>query len=95
MNATFLRHICEKYGNVEDVEIFYHPNTKKHLGVARVEFDTVKAAKEAVKHLHQTSVMGNIIHVEIDPKGTKGWVLTEEICVLSKRLIHINVEFAR
>ncbi|XP_024131428.1 histone-lysine N-methyltransferase SETD1B-A isoform X1 [Oryzias melastigma] len=69
VNATFLRQICEKYGSIEEVEICYHPNTKKHLGLAKVEFDTVKAAKEAVKHLHQTSVMGNIIHVEIDPKG--------------------------
>ncbi|RVE68468.1 hypothetical protein OJAV_G00092130 [Oryzias javanicus] len=69
VNVTFLRQICEKYGNIEEAEICYHPNTKKHLGLAKVVFDTVKAAKEAVKHLHQTSVMGNIIHVEIDPKG--------------------------
>ncbi|XP_071374935.1 histone-lysine N-methyltransferase SETD1B-like, partial [Centroberyx affinis] len=65
----FLTDMCKKYGHTEEVEIFYNPKNKKHLGIARVIFDSVKAAKDAVQHLHQTSVMGNIIHVEIDPKG--------------------------
>ncbi|XP_068559706.1 histone-lysine N-methyltransferase SETD1B-A-like [Cebidichthys violaceus] len=69
VRETFLTNMCNIYGNIEDVEIFYNPKNKKHLGVAKVIFDTVRAAKEAVQHLHQTSVMGNIIHVEIDPKG--------------------------
>ncbi|KAM3611138.1 uncharacterized protein V6R79_013970 [Siganus canaliculatus] len=69
VRETFLTDMCKKYGNIEEVEIFYNPKNKKHLGVAKVVFDTVKAAKDAVQHLHQTSVMGNIIHVEIDPKG--------------------------
>uniref|UniRef100_A0A3P9P175 Histone-lysine N-methyltransferase SETD1B-A-like n=1 Tax=Poecilia reticulata TaxID=8081 RepID=A0A3P9P175_POERE len=71
VRETFLTNMCQKYGKVEEVEIFYHPKNKKHLGVAKVVFDTVRAAKNAVRHLHQTSVMGNIIHVEIDPKGEK------------------------
>ncbi|XP_029915078.1 histone-lysine N-methyltransferase SETD1B-A-like [Myripristis murdjan] len=65
----FLTDMCKKYGHVEEVEIFYNPKTKKHLGIAKVIFDTVRAAKDAVQHLHRISVMGNIIHVEIDPKG--------------------------
>ncbi|KAM9391505.1 histone-lysine N-methyltransferase SETD1B-A-like [Pholidichthys leucotaenia] len=69
VNEMFLNDMCKKYGNIEDVEVFYNPKNKKHLGIAKVTFDTVRAAKEAVQHLHQTSVMGNIIHVEIDPKG--------------------------
>ncbi|XP_030000084.1 histone-lysine N-methyltransferase SETD1B-like [Sphaeramia orbicularis] len=69
VREDFLRNMCEKYGHVEEVEIFHNPKNKKHLGVARVVFDTVKAAKDAVEHLNQTSVMGNIIHVEIDTKG--------------------------
>ncbi|KAF7199885.1 histone-lysine N-methyltransferase SETD1B-A-like [Nothobranchius furzeri] len=69
VRETFLTNMCNKHGNVEEVEIFYHPKTRKHLGIAKVVFDTVRAAKEAVQHLHRTSVMGNIIHVEIDPKG--------------------------
>uniref|UniRef100_A0A087YG44 RRM domain-containing protein n=1 Tax=Poecilia formosa TaxID=48698 RepID=A0A087YG44_POEFO len=71
VRETFLTNMCQKYGKVEEVEIFYHPKNKKHLGVAKVVFDTVRAAKNAVRLLHQTSVMGNIIHVEIDSKGEK------------------------
>ncbi|XP_062418405.1 histone-lysine N-methyltransferase SETD1B-A-like [Pungitius pungitius] len=69
VRETFLTNMCNKHGNVEDVEIFYNPKNKKHLGIAKVVFDSVRAAKDAVQHLHQTSVMGNVIHVEIDPKG--------------------------
>lgn len=61
--------MCKQYGKIEEVEVFYNPKNKKHLGVAKVVFDTVKAARDAAQHLHQTSVMGNIIHVEVDPKG--------------------------
>nr|XP_061804447.1 histone-lysine N-methyltransferase SETD1B-like [Nerophis lumbriciformis] len=69
VNKAFLTNMCNKYGHIEEVEIFYNPKNKKHLGIAKVVFDTVRAAKDAVHHLNQTSVMGNIIHVEIDPKG--------------------------
>ncbi|XP_044053095.1 histone-lysine N-methyltransferase SETD1B-A-like isoform X2 [Siniperca chuatsi] len=69
VREAFLTNMCNKYGNIEEVEIFYNPKNKKHLGIAKVVFDTVRAAKDAVQHLHQTSVMGNVIHVEIDPKG--------------------------
>ncbi|XP_049434823.1 histone-lysine N-methyltransferase SETD1B-A-like isoform X3 [Epinephelus fuscoguttatus] len=69
VREAFLTHMCSKYGNLEEVEIFYNPKNKKHLGIAKAVFDTVRAAKDAVQYLHQTSVMGNVIHVEIDPKG--------------------------
>ncbi|XP_072289965.1 histone-lysine N-methyltransferase SETD1B-A-like [Eucyclogobius newberryi] len=71
VKEAFLTNMCEKYGQVEEVEVFYNPKNKKHLGVAKVVFETVKAAKDAAEHLNQTSVMGNIIHVEIDTKGEK------------------------
>ena len=61
--------MCKKYGDLEEVEILYNPKNKKHLGIAKVVFENVKAAKLAVQTLHNTSVMGNIIHVELDPKG--------------------------
>ncbi|KAM4635161.1 histone-lysine N-methyltransferase SETD1B-A [Polymixia lowei] len=65
----FLTDMCKKFGDIEEVEILYNPKNKKHLGIAKVVFETVKAAKLAVQTLHNTSVMGNIIHVELDPKG--------------------------
>ncbi|XP_067339263.1 histone-lysine N-methyltransferase SETD1B-A isoform X3 [Channa argus] len=65
----FLTDMCKKFGEIEEVEILYNPKNNKHLGIAKVVFETVKAAKMAVQSLHNTSVMGNIIHVELDPKG--------------------------
>uniref|UniRef100_A0A8C5NCK1 Histone-lysine N-methyltransferase SETD1B-A-like n=1 Tax=Gouania willdenowi TaxID=441366 RepID=A0A8C5NCK1_GOUWI len=65
----FLTDMCKKFGEIEEVEIMYNPKNKKHLGIAKVVFESVKSAKLAVKALHKTSVMGNIIHVELDPKG--------------------------
>lgn len=69
IRENFLGDMCKKYGEVEEVEILYNPKNKKHLGIAKVIFATVKGARDAVKHLHNTSVMGNIIHVELDTKG--------------------------
>ncbi|KAG7490234.1 histone-lysine N-methyltransferase SETD1B-A-like [Solea senegalensis] len=69
VKEPFLTNMCSKYGNTEEVEIFYNPKNRKHLGLAKVVFDSVRAARDAAQQLHQTSVMGNIIHVEIDPKG--------------------------
>ena len=69
VKEAFLTDMCKKYGEVDEVEIFYNPKTIKHLGIGKVLFDTVKAAKDTVRHLHDTSVMGNIIHVEVDPRG--------------------------
>uniref|UniRef100_A0AAY4AT08 [Histone H3]-lysine(4) N-trimethyltransferase n=1 Tax=Denticeps clupeoides TaxID=299321 RepID=A0AAY4AT08_9TELE len=65
----FLTDMCKKFGEIEEVEILYNPKNKKHLGIAKVVFGTVRAAKDAVQNLHHTSVMGNKIHVELDPKG--------------------------
>lgn len=69
IRENFLADMCKKYGEVEEVEILYNPKNKKHLGIAKVIFATVKGARDAVQHLHNTSVMGNIIHVELDTKG--------------------------
>jgi len=73
--------MCKKFGELEHVEILYNPKNKKHLGVAKVVFENVKAAKAAVQSLHKTSVMGNFIHVELDPKGKQCFSHSRERCV--------------
>ncbi|XP_016415838.1 histone-lysine N-methyltransferase SETD1B-A-like [Sinocyclocheilus rhinocerous] len=79
----FLTDMCKKFGDIEEVEILYNPKNKKHLGIAKVVFGTVKAAKDAVQNLNNTSVMGNIIHVELDPKGK------DEICMFAILFIYL------
>ncbi|XP_030621543.1 histone-lysine N-methyltransferase SETD1B-A [Chanos chanos] len=69
IKGDFLSDMCKKYGEIEELEVLYNPKNKKHLGLAKVIFDTVRAAKEAVEKLHNTTVMGNNIHVELDPNG--------------------------
>ncbi|CAB1321832.1 unnamed protein product, partial [Coregonus sp. 'balchen'] len=65
--VTFAR-LNDNYGQIEEVEISYNPKNKNNLGIAKVIFDRVKSAKDTVDHLHDTSVMVNIMHVELYPK---------------------------
>ncbi|XP_028671387.2 histone-lysine N-methyltransferase SETD1A isoform X1 [Erpetoichthys calabaricus] len=69
IKEPFLAEMCRKFGEVEEIEILYHPKTRKHLGLAKVLFTTTRGAKETVKNLHSTSVMGNIVHAQLDIKG--------------------------
>lgn len=59
----------KKFDSMEEIEIFYHPKTKKHLGLAKVIFMTPSGARACVTKLNQTSLMGNIINVFFDPFG--------------------------
>lgn len=70
INEPFLAEMCKKYGDIEEIEILYNPKNRKHLGLARVLFTSPRGAKETVKNLHNTTVMGNIIHAQLDIKGS-------------------------
>lgn len=74
--------MCKHFGEVQDLKVLYNPKNKKHLGIAKVIFESVKAANNAVKSLHNTSVMGNNIHVEFDPKGKYVRPLTSQFFFL-------------
>lgn len=69
INKSFLEDMLRKFDNFEELEIFYHPKTKRHLGLAKVIFMTPSGATACVQRLDQTSVMGNIINVFFDPFG--------------------------
>lgn len=75
IRARFLMDMCQKFGEIQEVEVLFNPKNKKHLGIAKVIFETVRGADDAVQKLHSTSVMGNRIHAELDPRG-KRTVLT-------------------
>lgn len=63
IDRTFLSDMVNKFGVVEELTICYHPLTNKHLGIARVVFETTKAAKACVDKLNSTSVMGKVLKV--------------------------------
>lgn len=71
MDRKFLNEICEKFGNIEGIKIFYDPLTKRHLGKARVGFTTSASAKLAVAKLDGTSIMGCIVHADFEHKGSR------------------------
>jgi len=84
--------MCKQFGEVQDLKVLYNPKNKKHLGIAKVIFESVKAANNAVKNLHNTSVMGNNIHLEFDPKGKYIFSISSQFLLLSYQLqIKVNV----
>lgn len=69
IDKTFLQDIVKKYGQVDEPIVFHHPVTNRHLGLARVTFETVESAKLCVEKLNETKVMGKVIKVYLDPFG--------------------------
>ena len=69
VDKSFLLRMIEKCGVVEDVKIYYHPVSGKHLGLAHLCFEEVKGAKACVNYLHGKSVMGQQLNCYIDPLG--------------------------
>uniref|UniRef100_A0A8C3QNA3 RRM domain-containing protein n=1 Tax=Cyanoderma ruficeps TaxID=181631 RepID=A0A8C3QNA3_9PASS len=69
LGIGFLREMCRKFGEVEEVEVLLHPKTRKHLGLARVTFGSSRGARDTVRHLHNATVMGTAIHAQLDVRG--------------------------
>ena len=77
VDKKFLEGMCERFGKIDAIKIYFDPQTKKHTGKGRVTFATTSAAKMAVSKLDHTSVMGNIIktHIESNTKGKLLFIL--------------------
>lgn len=69
IDKQFLKDMVQKFGTIEELFIYYHPVSNKHLGIGRVVFENVKSAKACVDKLNNTSVMGKILQVFLDPFG--------------------------
>ncbi|GAB1604481.1 histone-lysine N-methyltransferase SETD1-like isoform X1 [Argonauta hians] len=79
IDFKFLENMCQHFGSIEEIKIYHHPKTKKHLGIGKVLFTSSKCAKACVDKLNQTSKMGNIITVIIDIMGKERNRIIEEI----------------
>lgn len=90
IDKQFLRDMVQKYGIIEELFIYYHPISNKHLGISRVVFETVKGAKLCVEKLNNTSVMGKILQVFLDPFGDKCKLKFEEYTVEKKAAVEEN-----
>jgi len=69
VDRQFLSDLVHRYGATEEIKIFYHPVTKKHLGVARVVFLEVSEASACIAGLHMRPVMGKQLSISLDPFG--------------------------
>lgn len=65
----FLADMIQKCGCTDELHIYYHPITQKHLGMARCVFELPAGARLAVEKFNGKSVMGKILNVFLDPFG--------------------------
>ncbi|XP_023288226.1 histone-lysine N-methyltransferase SETD1A isoform X2 [Orussus abietinus] len=79
IDRTFLTDMVLKFGTIEELTIYYHPLTNKHLGIARVVFETTKASKACVEKLNNTSVMGKVLRVFLDAFGEECKKIYDEL----------------
>ncbi|XP_069357216.1 histone-lysine N-methyltransferase SETD1 isoform X2 [Maniola hyperantus] len=71
IDKAFLSDMINKVGPYEELTIFYHPITNRHLGFARVVFQDVKHSKICIEKYNGKSVMGQVLDVFHDPFGKK------------------------
>ncbi|EDW55365.1 histone-lysine N-methyltransferase SETD1 [Drosophila sechellia] len=69
IDKQFLASMLDKCGTSDEINIYHHPITNKHLGIARIVFDSTKGARKFVEKYNQKSVMGKILDVFCDPFG--------------------------
>lgn len=84
IDKTFLTNMVQKFGSIEELTIYYHPITNKHLGIARVVFESTKASKACVEKLNNTSVMGKVLRVFLDPFGEECKKMFDELTIEKK-----------
>ncbi|XP_052738940.1 histone-lysine N-methyltransferase SETD1 isoform X2 [Bicyclus anynana] len=71
IDKAFLSDMINKVGPYEELTIFYHPLTNRHLGLARVVFQDVKHSKICIEKYNGKSVMGQVLELLHDPFGKK------------------------
>ncbi|XP_046740317.1 histone-lysine N-methyltransferase SETD1 isoform X2 [Diprion similis] len=84
IDRSFLTDMVHKFGLIEELTIYYHPLTNKHLGIARVIFEATKASKACVEKLNNTSVMGKVLRVFLDPFGDECKKIYEDLTTEKK-----------
>ncbi|KAJ2942804.1 hypothetical protein O0L34_g14992 [Tuta absoluta] len=78
IDKAFLADMMNKVGPFEELTIFYHPITNRHLGFARVVFQEVKYSKLCVEKYNGKSVMGKVLDVIHDPFGKRCQEMLDE-----------------
>lgn len=61
IDKQFLSSLLDKCGPTDEITIYHHPTTHKHLGIARIVFESTKGARQFVEKYNQKSVMGKVM----------------------------------
>ncbi|CAK1541621.1 unnamed protein product [Leptosia nina] len=85
IDQAFLADMMNKVGPYEELTIFYHPLTNRHLGFARIVFHEVKHAKFCIEKYNGKSVMGKVLEVLHDSFGKKCQEMYEDKTIEKKQ----------
>lgn len=69
VDKNFLADLISKCGPTEEQTIYYHPVTKRHLGIARCVFFDTRSAQVCIDKYNGKSVMGKVLNVFHDAFG--------------------------
>ncbi|CAJ0587761.1 unnamed protein product, partial [Mesorhabditis spiculigera] len=67
INEDFLRKLAIKHGDVMDLYLYHHPETRQYLGVGLVVFYRPPAAAAFCQENHGKSLMGKELSCHLDP----------------------------
>jgi hypothetical protein len=85
IDRQFLENMCLKYGELIDCRVYYHPKTRKHLGLGKVLFQSERSARDCCAQLNQTTKMGNLMHVFLDTMGNERAKMIDQLCNISQQ----------
>lgn len=68
INEEFLKKELTKLGKTRSLEIIRHPTTRAHLGMAKIQFEKVSAARNCVETWNNRQLMGRQLSVFEDPR---------------------------
>lgn len=63
IDKQFLSSMLDKCGTFDEIQIYHHPVTNKHLGIARIVFESTKGARQFVEKYNEKSVMGKVCFI--------------------------------
>lgn len=66
IDENFLRRDLERLGRIRSLDIVRHPETRQHLGLARVQFEDPKIASSCVTQFNGKQIMGKQLSVYHD-----------------------------
>ena len=72
--------MCFKFGELVECRICYNPQTRKHLGLGKVVFQSERAARECCSAFNQKTKMGNVMTVFLDTMGRERAKMIDSLC---------------